>query len=162
MIKHLRIDSRMIHGQVAVTWMNFIGAKEIIVCNDKVANDRIQKMALPMAARGTPVKVLTIAETIDYCKSHEAETLFVICKLPSDALAVVESGLPIGEINVGTAAPIQGTTYKMITKTIAATKEDAEIYQKLAGHFGGKLTSRITPANEAVDVVEACKKEGLL
>ena len=161
MIKHLRIDSRMIHGQVAVTWMNFIGAKEIIVCNDKVANDRIQKMALPMAARGTPVKVLTIAETIEYCKAHEADTLFVICKLPSDALAVVESGLPVGEINVGTAAPVQGTTNKMVTKTIAATKEDAQFYKKLADHFGG-LYSRITPASEAVDAVEAYKKEGLL
>lgn len=149
MIKHLRIDTRLIHGQVAVSWMNHIGAKEIIVCNDVVAHDRIQKMALPMAARGTPVKVLTIEETIAYAKEHEADTLFVICKFPSDALAVVNSGLEIKEINVGTAAPVQGTKYKMITKTIAATEEDAQIYKQLADHFGG-LSSRITDRKSVV------------
>lgn len=161
MIKHMRIDSRLIHGQVAAAWMNHIGAKEIIVCNDDVAQDRIQKMALPLAARGTPVKVFSIQETIDYAKAHEDETLFVICKFPTDALALVDAGLDIKEFNVGTAAPRQGTDYKMITKTIAATKEDAQVYQKLCDHFG-KVTSRITPANEEVDVMEGLRKEGLL
>lgn len=161
MIKHMRIDSRLIHGQVAATWMNHIGAKEIIVCNDAVAQDRIQKMALPLAARGTPVKVFSIQETVDYAKAHEDETLFVICKFPTDALALCEAGLKIQEFNVGTAAPVQGTDYKMITKTIAATKEDAQVYAKLAEYFGG-VTSRITPANETIDVMAALKKEGLL
>lgn len=161
MIKHLRIDSRLIHGQVAVTWMNHIGAKEIIVCNDAVANDRIQKMALPLAARGTKVEVFTIAQTVEFCKAHEDMSLFVICKFPSDALALVEAGLDIKELNVGTAAPVQGTKYKMITKTIAATEDDAKIYLKLKDHFGS-VTSRITPANEAVDVIEGLKKEGLI
>lgn len=161
MIKHMRIDSRLIHGQVAAAWMNHIGAKEIIVCNDAVAQDRIQKMALPLAARGTPVKVFSIQDTIDYAKAHEDETLFVICKFPTDALALVEAGLNIGEFNVGTMAPQTGTDYKMITKTIAATKEDAIVLKKLCDHFG-KVTSRITPANEEIDVIAGLKKVGLL
>ena len=66
----MRVDSRLIHGQVASAWMNHIGAKEIIVCNDIVAQDRIQKMALPLAARGTPVKVFSIQETIDFVTSE--------------------------------------------------------------------------------------------
>ena len=48
MIKHIRIDNRLIHGQVAATWKSNIGADAIIVCNDKVASDPIQKMVLPM------------------------------------------------------------------------------------------------------------------
>ena len=78
MIKHLRIDNRLIHGQVAVTWMNSIGADKIIVCNDKVAADPIQKMALPMAARGNTVYVFSIDETIKYATEHPEETIFLI------------------------------------------------------------------------------------
>ena len=115
MIKHLRIDNRLIHGQVAVTWMNSIGADKIIVCNDKVAADPIQKMALPMAARGNTVYVFTIEETINYAKEHPEETMFVIAKFPSDALAILESGVEVQDVNVGNAAPIQGTKYKMVT-----------------------------------------------
>ena len=51
MIKHLRIDNRLIHGQVAVTWMRRINADALVVVNDAVAKDRIQQMALPLAAR---------------------------------------------------------------------------------------------------------------
>ena len=147
MIKHLRIDNRLIHGQVAVTWMNNIGADKIIVCNDKVAADPIQKMALPMAARGTPVFVLSVDETIKYAQEHQDETMFVICKFPSDALAVLKTGLEVGRVNVGNAAPIVGTTYEMVTKSIAVTKEEADVYREIAQLRGGVLTSQLTTMN---------------
>ena len=154
MIKHLRIDNRLIHGQVAVTWMNNIGADKIIVCNDKVAADPIQKMALPMAARGNTVYVFTIEETLQYAKDHPEETMFVICKFPSDALAIIESGLEIEAVNVGNAAPIAGTKYEMVTKSIAVTAEDAEIYRKIADIRGGVLTSQLTTFNVTENFLE--------
>lgn len=64
MIKHLRIDNRLIHGQVAVTWRAHVGAQAIIVCNDQVAADPIQKMALPMAARGSKVLVFQLLKLL--------------------------------------------------------------------------------------------------
>ena len=161
MIKHLRIDNRLIHGQVAVTWMNSIGADKIIVCNDKVAADPIQKMALPMAARGNTVYVFSVAETIKYAQEHPDETMFIICKFPTDALAILESGLEVEEVNVGNAAPIQGTQYVMVTKSIAVTKEDAECYRKIAEMRGGVLNSRLTTMNETENFLELLSKNGL-
>lgn len=161
MIKHLRIDNRLIHGQVAVTWMNAIGADKIIVCNDKVAADPIQKMALPMAARGQTVYVLSIDDTIKYAKEHTDETMFVICKFPSDALAVLESGVEVKDVNVGNAAPITGTQYTMVTKSIAVTKEDGVIYHKIADLRGGVLTSKLTTMNETENFLALLEKNGL-
>ncbi|HOT99747.1 MAG TPA: PTS sugar transporter subunit IIB, partial [Anaerolineaceae bacterium] len=114
MIKHLRIDNRLIHGQVAVTWMRRINADAIAVVNDDVAKDRIQKMALPLAARDAKVLVLSHQELQDYVKEHPEESLFVIAKYPMDALRILESGLEVGEVNVGNAAPIAGTKYVMV------------------------------------------------
>ncbi len=161
MITHLRIDNRLIHGQVAVTWMNSIGADKIIVCNDKVAADPIQKMALPMAARGTTVLVLTVAETIQYAKDHPEETMFVIAKFPQDALDILESGVEVQAVNVGNAAPINGTTYKMVTKSIAVTEDDAKVYRRIAELRGGVLTSRLTTMNETENFLELLSKNGL-
>ena len=161
MIKHLRIDNRLIHGQVAVTWMNSIGADKIIVCNDKVAADPIQKMALPMAARGNTVYVFSVAETIKYAQEHPDETMFVICKFPSDALQVLESGVEVKEVNDGNAAPIQGTNYKMVTKSIAVTEDDAKCYRKIAEMRGGVLTSRLTTMNETENFLDLLSKNGL-
>jgi PTS system mannose-specific IIB component len=162
MITHLRIDNRLIHGQVAVAWLKYIGAKAIIVCNDKVAQDPIQKMALPLAARNAKVLVFSIAETLQYEKDHPEETIFIIAKFPQDALAILKSGAKVQSLNVGNAAPIAGTKYVMVTKSIAATKEDAEVYQQIAGLNGGKLTSQIMPHNAVTDFLADLKKAKLL
>ncbi len=161
MIKHLRIDNRLIHGQVAVAWQKYINAKVIIVCNDAVAKDPIQKMALPLAARESKVLVYSIEETIRYAKEHAEEQVFVIAKFPQDALAILDAGEKVAEINVGNAAPIVGTKYVMVTRSIAATKEDAEVYRKIAERNGGKLTSQIMPSMETSNFLDALKKAGL-
>ena len=158
MIVHLRIDNRLIHGQVAVTWMAHIGAKEIIVCNDKVAADPIQQMALPMAAPGKKVLVLSVADTIAYAEQHQDDTLFVICKFPADALAVMKSGVGVRTVNV---APIAGTKYVMVDKSIAATAEDAAVYREIAELNGGKLTSQLIPTLDSRDFLSMLKSAGL-
>lgn len=152
----------MIHGQVAVTWMNNIGADKIIVTNDKVAADPIQRMALPMAARGNTVYVLSIADCIKYAQDNPNETLFIIAKHPEDALAIIESGLKIIDVNVGNAAPMPGVkNYKMVTKSIAVTEEEAKVYRKIAELRGGVLTSRLTTMNETEDFLDLLNKSGL-
>lgn len=161
MIKHLRIDNRLIHGQVAVTWKAYINSEAIIVCNDKVAADPIQKMALPLAARGTKVLVYTIAETLQYVKAHPTDNIFVICKFPTDALQILESGVEVETVNVGNAAPQAGSKYVMVTKSIAATKEDAEIYRKIAQLRGGELKTQMVPTYEKSDFLALLNKAGL-
>lgn len=161
MIRHLRIDNRLIHGQVTVVWMKMIGADTIIVCNDEAAADPIQQMALSMAAKGSTVYVFTIEETIKYAQEHPEESMFIVCKFPSDALAILESGLEVQEVNVGNAAPIEGTNYKMVTKSIAVTEDDAKYYRKIAEMRGGVLTSRLTTLNEEEDFLELLTRNGL-
>jgi len=161
MIKHLRIDNRLIHGQVAVTWMNSIGAEAIIVVNDKVAADPLQKMALPLAARGNKVLVFSHAEMQQYAKENPNETMLVIAKNPDDALELINSGLEIEFVNVGNAAPVHGTTFKMVTNSIAVTAENAAVYRQIAELRGGKLTSRMTPFTDEIDFLAALKSAGL-
>jgi len=160
MIKHMRIDNRLIHGQVAAVWSNYISADAIVVCNDKVAADPIQKMALPLAARGHKILVMTIAELVEYNNTNPSETLFVIAKFPTDALEILEQIEKVEFVNVGNAAPITGTEYKMVTKSIAATKEDAVVYRQIAQKLGGKLTTRMVPNNDEEDFLKLLTKAG--
>ena len=51
MICFCRIDDRLIHGQVVTTWVNVKKIEQIIVVNDKVAGDKIQKNILNMEGR---------------------------------------------------------------------------------------------------------------
>lgn len=161
MIRHLRIDNRLIHGQVAAAWMREIGADTVIVCNDEVAADPIQKEVLPTTMKDHTVYVYTIEETLAHAKDHPEEKLFVICKFPADALALLEAGVEVEEINVGNAAPLPGSDYRLVTKSIAVTPEEAKIYRRIADLRGGVLTSRLTTMNETDDFLGLLEKNGL-
>lgn len=154
-VRHLRIDNRLIHGQVTVSWAGNLGATRLIVSNDEVAADDMQRMILPQAARGVPTSVLGIQETLDYCASEQAqgETIFLIAKLPADALALVRGGLKPEEINVGNQAPRPGSTFTMVTRSIAVTAEDAETYQAIAAE-GFSLEQRMMPHDKRADFLQ--------
>jgi len=158
----MRIDNRLIHGQVTVTWASHLSADHMIVCNDKVAKDPIQKMMLPAAARGVKTSVLSVADTLAYCASPaaEKERIFIIAEFPSDALALLDGGLKPQEINVGNQAPIPGTKFVMVTRTCAVTKEDAAIYREIANR-GYELTGRMVPSDAKSNFIEVLTKKGL-
>jgi mannose/fructose/N-acetylgalactosamine-specific phosphotransferase system component IIB len=161
-VRHLRIDNRLIHGQVTVAWAGNLGANRLIVSNDEVAADEMQRMILPQAARGVATSVLGIQETLDYCASDAAqgESIFVIAKLPSDALALVQGGLRPEEINVGNQAPRPGTKFTMVTRSIAVTAEDAETYRAIAAE-GFSLQQRMMPTDKKADFLQVLGKKRL-
>lgn len=53
MIKWVRLDERMIHGQVATKWSQLLGVNRIIVADDQAASNEIIKKSLLMAAQPT-------------------------------------------------------------------------------------------------------------
>ena len=45
MIKLVRVDHRLLHGQVAFTWTSAINADCILIANDAVPKDDLRKMS---------------------------------------------------------------------------------------------------------------------
>lgn len=161
-VKHMRIDNRLIHGQVTVAWVGTIGANHLIVTNDEVAGDDFQKVLLPQAARGVPTSVLSVDETIAHCTSDSAaqETIMIIAKYSSDALRLVEGGVTAEVINVGNQAPRPGTKFSKVTKSISATDEDVKAYRRIAELTGG-LRSQMMPTDHADDFLKLLAKKKL-
>ncbi|HAA64900.1 MAG TPA: PTS N-acetylgalactosamine transporter subunit IIB, partial [Thermoanaerobacter sp.] len=60
-----RIDNRLVHGQVGVTWVKSLGANLIVVVDDEVANDPLQQQLMKMTAEmaGGGVRFFTIEHT---------------------------------------------------------------------------------------------------
>lgn len=108
---HVRMDYRLIHGQVLVAWNASFKCNRIIVANDAVAKDPLQVTLLKSVAPvGSNVSVLSIEDCIAHCKSPdgEEERIFVIVKYPEDALALHEKGLPLSVLNLGNQAFMRG------------------------------------------------------
>ncbi len=61
MIQLLRVDDRLIHGQVAVYWVKAVNASTIVVASDKYAENSVLKMSLNVGKpAGVKMPILTI------------------------------------------------------------------------------------------------------
>jgi PTS system mannose-specific IIB component len=160
-VKHIRIDNRLIHGQVTVAWVGSIGANHLIVANDEVAADEFQRVLLPQAARGVRTSILSIDDTVAHCTSAaDGENIMVLAKFPTDALRVLEGGVHSAQVNVGNQAPRPGTKFTMVTRSISVTAEDAVTYRRIAELAGG-LHSQMMPTDKSDDFLRLLAKKKL-
>lgn len=112
MIKAVRIDHRLVHGQVAFSWTQFLGVTRIIVIDDKAANDEFQKMALNMSKpAGCKLNIFTVEKALS--KMEKVETLsdiiFIVFGCTKDAARFIEQYPKIKEINYGGIAKKEGS-----------------------------------------------------
>jgi mannose/fructose/N-acetylgalactosamine-specific phosphotransferase system component IIB len=144
-VRHVRMDNRLIHGQILVSWNAQFKIDHIIVTNDSVASDPIQVTLLKAVAPiGARVSVLPLDETVAYCQSPaaEEETIFIIAKFPEDGVALIERGLAMDEINLGNQAFVRGS--KKLSNSVFLTEESVRALKR-AHDMGITITCRMMP-----------------
>ena len=99
-----RIDNRLVHGQVGVTWTTSLGANLIVVADDQVAEDSLQQelMSITAESSGAGIRFFTVEKTINVIhKAAPSQKIFLICRTPNELRRLVEGGVPITDVNVG-------------------------------------------------------------
>lgn len=99
-----RIDNRLVHGQVGVTWTSTIGANILIVVDDDVAKDDIQQKLMGITADtyGFGIRFFSVEKTINIIsKAAPHQKIFLICRTPAIVRKLVEGGVPLKDVNVG-------------------------------------------------------------
>jgi PTS system mannose-specific IIB component len=92
MIKLLRLDERLIHGQIAIKWSRHLSVNRILVLNDEAANNDLIKKSLMMAAPSdVKVAITTMEEGKNILNDSRAESLsiLVLVKTPQDVLKLM-------------------------------------------------------------------------
>ena len=133
----VRIDGRLIHGQVANLWTTKLNISRIMVVDDDVAENPIEKSGLKLA---TPAAANILAGRYD------SQRLLIVAKKPDRLLKLVELGVPITEINVGNMSQTAET--KSITKSINVVPADIADFKELASK-GVKLFAQMVPSDKA-------------
>ncbi|PJE78280.1 PTS system mannose-specific EIIAB component [invertebrate metagenome] len=151
-INLVRIDNRMLHGQVAVTWSHHAGGNLILVVNDEVAEDAVRQNLMDMAApSGMATRYFSIQKTIDVIhKASSAQKIVMIVETPQDVLRLAQGGVPFTKVNVGNMHFSEGKN--QIHKTVSVDDSDIRAFQKLA-EMGIKCSIQRVPEEEAINVM---------
>lgn len=122
-----RIDNRLVHGQVGVTWTISLGANLIVVADDNVATNGLQQQLMEVTAEssGAGVRFFTIEKTINIIsKAAPSQKIFIVCKTPKEMRQLVEGGVPIKDVNVGNMHFEKGK--RQISKKVYVDDKDLE------------------------------------
>ena len=157
-IVHTRIDDRLIHGQVVAYWCNALKISRIMVANDVIANDDMQKsilrMATPVGIRTSIVSKEKAATNINAGK-YDNQRVLLILKGPQDAVDLIKMGVRLDTINVGNMAHKEGAI--QIKSNIKVTKDEIEAFKEL-NQMGINLTAKMIPDDSETDFMDYLKK----
>ncbi|MBP1890768.1 PTS system mannose-specific IIB component [Clostridium moniliforme] len=154
-----RIDSRLLHGQVATAWTKTVQPTRIIVVSDAVAKDDLRKKLIQQAAPpGVKAHVVPINQMIKLAKDNEhfgGQRAMLLFENPEDLLRAVEGGVPLKTVNVGSMAHSAGKVQP--NKVLAFSQEDIDTFEKLK-KAGLDFDVRKVPNDSKGDMDEIIKK----
>ncbi len=120
-----RIDNRLIHGQVGVTWVSSVGANLILVADDETAGNDLMQQLMGTTAKqaGAAARFWTIQKTIETIhKASEKQKIFIVAKTPETVVKLIQGGVPIKEVNVGNMHFSEGK--RQISKKVYVDDKD--------------------------------------
>lgn len=135
MIVQVRVDDRLIHGQIAVVWSKQFGTTHMVVANDKASNDEVQKMTLKMATpSGVKVLIRSVDDSIKVFNDIRSKDvqMFVLTDSIQDALKIAQH-CDVKSINVANVGRFDTSDKKIkINSDVVCNERELEALREVA------------------------------
>ncbi len=154
----VRIDGRLIHGQVANLWTTKLNISRIMVVDNDVVNNDIEKSGLKLACPpGVKLSVLSVdkAAANILAGKYDSQRLLIVAKRPEPILGLVEQGVELAELNVGNMS--QSPETRSVTRSVNVVDEDIRVFDELHAK-GVKLIHQMVPGDTAKDFLPLLDK----
>lgn len=137
MLLQLRVDDRLLHGQVGTAWTPKLQADVIVIANDKVSNNSMLKMTMSLAKpAGVDLKILTIDQAIEFLNDKDGKLsnrkIFVITESIQDAALLVEHVKGLNKVNLGGIRQSQNQDKVKISKQVFLNEQEMKILSQIA------------------------------
>ena len=153
MILMTRVDCRLLHGQVAVSWTTGLGADCILIANDEVVTDDLRKTTMKLAKpSGVKLVIKNIADSIQALNSGVTDKykLFIVVESIEDAAKLALAVPAIDKVNLGLVKARDGT--RNISKSINILPDEEALIKKMAD-AGIEVEIRQVPNDKKVMAV---------
>lgn len=158
MIRQLRIDDRLVHGEVVTLWVSNLGVNTVIIADDEYASNPINVMTANLVKpKNVNLHLKRIAEALDYINdaAHEKEKIFVVCGNAQNALALVKGCENIAEVNVGAMRHAPGK--KQVNLKVFVDAQDMKDLSEIAD-LGRVIFQQTKPDQKRVTLQEMLNK----
>jgi fructoselysine/glucoselysine PTS system EIIB component len=157
MIRLLRVDHRLLHGQVAVSWSQNLNIDSILIANDDVPKDELRKTTIKLAKpQGIKLVIKTIDDAIASIQSGATDPykLFIVVEKVEDAYRLAKNCPEIKHINLGGTKRKEGT--RSISNTVNVTNPEEQMLKELLND-GVEVEIRIVPGDKKIPASKVLK-----
>ena len=154
MIKMTRVDHRLLHGQVAFTWIRQVGADCILIANDALAKDELRMSVLRMAKpQGVKLVMKSVDDSIKALTSGVTDkyNLFIITESIEDAWRLCKAVPAIRELNIGGVKVEDGK--RQISEAVFVSDEECARIRELDA-AGVHVFVQMTPSERSDEAMK--------
>lgn len=158
----MRVDSRLIHGQVAGAWVSNQQPQTLIAASDSAAHDQLRKeLLLQVGPASARTNVLDLAKTIRvyFNPEYQGMKTMIVVERPQDALTLIREGIKVAELNIG------GVTFKagmqQVSEAVYTDTEQIAAYKELHA-MGVPMVLQQVPSSQRVNLMDRLQQKGLV
>ncbi len=148
----LRIDDRLIHGQVVAGWARPLGIEILMLASDTISQDPWASNAYQLAIpEGIAFNCISIEQCLRLVETHNKKRMMIIVESVGDAQRLLKKRLIVKEVNIG------GLGYRENTREIAPyiylSPSDIESVVQLF-QMGIRVIGKQLPNSASIDVIK--------
>lgn len=158
MISLVRVDNRLIHGQVVEAWLPYLKVARVVVADDEAANSELIRAAMGLAVQAAiEVKILPVAEVDFAALAADPVKTLVLVRDVAQLLRARERGLGGAPVNLGNVH--HRADRRAVTPSVFLSQEELSGL-KLLSESGVEVEARAVPNEHAVTLAELHERFG--
>lgn len=148
MISYVRVDNRLIHGQVVEAWLPHWKVRRLLVADDETADNALMKSAMGLAVpEEIEVQILGMSKINFSALAADNVSTLVLVRDVDGLLAAQQHGLPLRQVNVGNVHFAQGR--KQVTPSVFLSAHETRLLKALETS-GVQIELRAVPSDKPV------------
>lgn len=152
MISLIRVDNRLIHGQVVSTWIPYLRADQVVVADDEAASSPLMRAAMSLALPPTVNAAVLRMDEVDWAGlSAGPKRVLVLVRDVAQAAAAVKAGADVKRLNLGNVHFEEGR--RPVSPSVFLSRSELELLEELAGD-GVEVEARAVPTDRGASLAE--------
>lgn len=155
----IRVDDRLIHGQVVTTWVKSLRVNTIWVMSDRAASEPIEVILLKSSVPShLSLEVYTVEQTAAACRMQRSGKVLLLAEFVQDVVKLVECGVELNDVDLGGMRYRPG--YVALSKAVYVGAAEVESLQTLQQH-GVRAWIRVVPSDAKMDTYDRLRQRWL-
>lgn len=156
-VRLVRVDFRLMHGQVVTAWLKQVSADAILIVDDKLASDKFLAQVFLMAKPpGVKVAIRSIEKAVAAFQkdAFKSEKMLILFKSIENIKRAYDMGFPLEKLQIGGLG--NGTNKVMISKELSLNEEELDMLLEMQ-EKGVDITLQMTPKDASISLDDAAK-----